>query len=109
MNRPRDGEVDFLLTMALDIHDKNLICGCGCGQYAADSHDEDADGHFEVADDTICAARAALDQFKSDNPDLEPGTLLRVVDTRITEAPVRTQHHTSGVRPTGAGSDDSLG
>jgi len=106
--KPRDPEIDYLLTMALDIHDKDLLCSCGCGFYRVDSHAEDADGWFEVADDAICFARAAVEVFQEDNPDLEPGTLIRVVDTRIAEAPVRTQRNTGGRRQVSV-DDDTLG
>lgn len=107
INVPRDAEVDFLLTMALDIHDKELLCSA-CGGYKKDCQDPDADGHFAVADDTVCYRTGAGQLFQKDNPDLEPGTLLRVVDTRITTAPVRTQHNTQGRKPQIA-ADETLG
>lgn len=98
INIPRDPEVDYLLTMALDIHDKELTCS-SCGGYVRDCQDPDADGDFEVDDSLICYRSAGLQYFQKDNPDLEPGTMLRVVDTRIAEAPVRTQTNTAGVKP----------
>lgn len=98
MNRPRDAETDFLLTMALDIHDKDLIC-TACGGYVRDCQSDDAEGHFEPDDSTICYRTAAREEFLKENPDLESGTLVRFVDTRIAPAPARTQHNTSGKRP----------
>lgn len=105
----RDTQADFLLTLALEVHDEDLLCNCGCGFYASDAHDDDNDGEFEVSDETICYARSALSQYQKDNPDVDPGTMLQVVDMRHSEqAPSRKQHNTSGkdqkVRP-----DDSLG
>lgn len=105
INLPRDAEVDYLLTMALDIHDKDLLCVCG--DYRDACQDDDADGAYLVADDAICYRSAAVEVFQKENSNLEPGTLIRVVDTRIAEAPVRTQHYTDGKQPDIA--DDSLG
>lgn len=79
------------MTMALDIHDKDLLCQCG--EYRDDC--STGDGWYEVADDLICFKQAALERFRKDNPDLEPGTQLYVVDTRREQAPSRTQHGTS--------------
>lgn len=107
MNRPRDGEVDFLLTMALDIHDKELTC-TSCGGYKRDCQSDDADGHFEPDDSTICYRTAAGEYFHKENPDLEPGTIVRLVDTRIAPAPARTQHNTKGGRDMPS-ADDTLG
>ena len=91
--------------MALDIHEKDLLCQCG--EYREDC--QAGEGWYEVADDQICYKQAALEQFRKDNDDLEPGTMLRVVDLRREQAPSRTQHNTNRAeqsRPLKA--DDSL-
>lgn len=91
IGQDRDAEIDFNLSMALDIHDKDLLCQCG--EYRADC--STGDGFYEVADDLICFKQAALEEFRKENNDLEPGTMLRVVDVRRDQAPSRTQHHTN--------------
>lgn len=83
----RNAELDFWLTMALDIHDKDLLCPCGCGYYRAEAHDPDYDGWFAVDDSTICQARAARELYeKEDGQDADPGTLIMIVDERVAEA-----------------------
>lgn len=110
MGAPRDDGLDFLLTMALEVHDQDLLCPCGCGEYRVDSHDPDADGWYEPDDSTICYARSAMSSFQKENPELDPGTLLRVVDVRREQAPSRKQHHTDGKREgPKVKQDDSLG
>lgn len=104
INVPRDPEVDFLLTMALDIHDKDLLCVCGA--YREDC--QSGEGWYEIDDSNICFKRAALEEFQKENTDLEPGTMPIVVDTRLTEAPERTQRHTAGKKPEPI-TDDTLG
>lgn len=89
--------------MALDIHDKDLLCQCG--EYREDC--QAGDGWYEVTDDQVCYKQAALEQFRKDNDDLEPGTMLRVVDLRREQAPSRAQHNTNSKRQTIK--DDSLG
>ena len=90
--------------MALDIHDKDLLCVCGA--YREDC--QSGEGWYEIDDSNICFKRAALEAFQKDNPDLEPGTLLRVVDLRREEAPERAQRHTAGKKPEPI-TDDTLG
>ena len=104
INVPRDPEADFLLTMALDIHDKDLLCSCG--DYREDC--QSGDGWYEPDDSRVCYKRAAFEQFQKENPDLEPGTMVVMVDTRTSTAPERTQRNTGGKQPT-AITDDTLG
>jgi len=104
INSPRDAEVDYLFTMGLDIHDKDLLCTCG--EYREDC--QDGDGWYEIADDQICYKQAALEEFRKDNDDLEPGTMLRAVDLRREQAPSRTQHGTNSRTRQQAKPDDSL-
>lgn len=94
-----------MLTMALDIHDKDLLCTCG--EYREDC--QTGDGWYEIDDSNICHKQAALEQFRKDNDDLEPGTMLRVVDLRREQAPSRTQHDTNSKNRQNATTDDSLG
>jgi len=106
IGQERDPEIDFLFTMALDIHDKELLCQCG--DYREDC--QTGDGWYEIADDQICYKQAALEEFRKDNDDLEPGTMLQVVDLRREQAPSRTQHHTKRTQSVpGWVEDDSLG
>lgn len=105
IGQERDAEIDFLLSLALDIHDNDLLCQCG--EYREDC--QSGEGWYEIADDQICYKQAALEQFRKDNDDLEPGTMLRVVDLRREQAPSRSQHNTRKAdqnRPLKA--DDSL-
>lgn len=100
MGMRRDPELDFLLTMALEIHDTELLCSCGCGQYVEDSRDDDADGYYEVDDSNICYARAAIVRYEKDAGDsAEPGTMLRVYDTRTGEKPAFRQYDPSRPKP----------
>jgi len=105
INVPRDAEVDYLLTMGLDIHDKELLCSCG--EYREDC--QNGDGWYEVDDSNICYKQAALEEFRKDNDDLEPGTMLRAVDLRREQAPSRTQHHTRKTDNKLLRNDDTLG
>lgn len=89
--------------MALDIHDNDLLCTCG--DYREDC--QSGDGWYEPDDSRVCYKRAAFEQFQKDNPDLEPGTMVVMVDTRTSTAPERTQRHT-GPRKTQAIQDDTL-
>lgn len=98
INAPRDAEVDFLLTMALDVHDNDLLCS-SCGDYVAVCQVDGADGAFAPDDSTICYRTAARESFAKESGELEPGTLVRFVDTRISKAPERTQYNTDRARP----------
>lgn len=112
MGMRRDPDLDFLLTMALDIHDNDLLCPCGCGFYSVDVHDPDSEDWFAVDDSTICAARAARESWdKEDGKDAEPGTLLAIVDERVGEARKRKLPPDRYTRPanTAALQDDALG
>lgn len=102
---PRDAEVDYLFTMALDIHDNELLCSCG--EYRDDC--QTGDGWYEIDDSQVCYKQAALDEFRKDNDDLEPGTMLRAVDTRRDTAPSRTQHGTNTKTRSSTVADDVLG
>ncbi len=51
--------------------------------------DDDADGWYEVDDSVVDYAEAALQRWEKDNPNAEPGTLPRVVDTRLEKLPPR--------------------
>lgn len=62
------------------------MCSCGCGQPAQTAHDPESDGYYEVDEDTVCYAGAALDTYRADlqrqKREQAPGQLLRVVDVR---------------------------
>lgn len=76
--------------LALSLYE-SMLCGCGCGQWAEDAHDPDTDGEWEVIDDDVCYAGAALDEWRSENAEsAEPGQLIRVELWRG-ERPVRYQ------------------
>jgi|SRR5690625_4578256 len=107
----RDADLDFLLTMALDIHDNDLLCSCGCGFYRVDAHDDDADGWFKPDDSTICYARAAIEQYQREEAnDAEAGTLITIVDERVTEARRRKLPADEYTRPAKQPiADESLG
>lgn len=90
MGAPRDPELDFVLAMAVDIHDTDLLCPA-CGGYAADCQG-DAEGEFVVDDNTICYASAARQSWEKEAGEhVEPGTLIRLVDLRREKAPSRNQ------------------
>lgn len=93
--------------MALDIHDKELVCP-SCGDYIDVCQVDDAESVFVPDDSTICYRTAARETFAKENTELEPGTLVRFVDTRITQAPVRTQHNTDQAA-TSNPTDETLG
>ena len=74
---PEWGETDFLLTQAYAIV-RSQRCGCGCGQYADESHDEATAGRWQVLVGT-CQARVALSEFESRHKDdLSSATLAGV-------------------------------
>ena len=56
---------------------------CPRGHYTDDTTDPSAEGWFEVDDNTICEACAALDRYQKDNENVPPapGALLYVRDT----------------------------
>lgn len=77
------GETSLLLSLARRRHDA-LMCRCGCGQWAPESHDPMTDGEWVVVDDeTVCYAGAALERWREDGDKPEPGALIRV--RRFTE------------------------
>jgi hypothetical protein len=61
------------------------------------------DGWFEVNDDVVDHAAAAMEDYRKNNKNIEPGTQLRIVNTKVDESE----------RPEGArrpiSSEDSLG
>lgn len=66
--------------MALHTLD-SLLCPCGCGQYADESHDPESDGWWQVDTETVCYAGAALAQWRKDKgpEQMDAGALVRVV------------------------------
>lgn len=66
--------------MALTLHEDSKCSGCG--HYADEAWDPDADGWYEADADLVCAACAARERHMKDEKNREPGQLLRVVDTR---------------------------
>lgn len=56
-----------------------------CGQPAARAFSADMDGEYEVDAGNVCQACAAIDRYRGDHPELEPGTVLRVVDIATRE------------------------
>jgi len=68
---------------------KGNLCGCGCGQWAPESHDPLTTGHYEIDDSTVCNAGAALQEWqKSDAEHAEPGTIpvvRKVADVSATD------------------------
>ena len=73
---------DRVLAAALQIHEDGL-CPCGCGWHRDLAWNPDMDGHFEVNDQVICYARAAMERWREDHKGgegVEPGTLPRVVN-----------------------------
>lgn len=77
--------------MALDIHDNELLCSCGCGFYAEESRSSFSDGRYEVDDSKICYARAALVRYERSGVEPEPGTMLRAFDAKVEPAPAHRQ------------------
>lgn len=74
------GETDFLLTQALELHDR-MLCPGGCGQYADEAHDDDNEGGYEVVT-VLCHACAAREEWHKDHSGDEkpgPGTQTAVV------------------------------
>jgi len=67
--------------MALTLHEESK-CG-GCGHYADEAWDPDADGFYEADDSLVCAACAARERHGKDEQHREPGQLLRVYDARV--------------------------
>lgn len=85
MGAKRDATLDYLLTQALEIHDNELLCECGCGFYRDFCQSEDAEGWIEIDDSTICHARAALEKgAKADGAPRHPGVLIKLVDAHAT-------------------------
>ena len=71
---PRDPEVDFLLTTALELYEEGL-CPGGCGQHMDEAHDEANQGRYERRTVTCqaCAANHPGDDHKP-----QPGELAYV-------------------------------
>ena len=75
-------EADALLLHARALH-KASLCPCGCGFPKADTLDPEAVGSVEIDDSTVCAVRAALDEWNAGQKDRTPGVLpLPVFDER---------------------------
>lgn len=68
------GETDRVLSLVLDTHE-NLLCPCGCGQWMPYAHDPDTDGAWEVDEGVVCYAGAALERWRKDNDQPEPGLM----------------------------------
>lgn len=66
--------------------------------------DSEMDGWYEVDDTMIDYSVAAIEEYKKSNRNIEPGTLLRVVNTRVDDE----DRPEAARRPTGKG-DESLG
>ena len=77
---PEWGETDVALALARRRHEQ-LICKCGCGQWAPLAWDPDTDGWWEMCTEPpeapICYAGAAVDEWRRDTkPDqIEPGVI----------------------------------
>lgn len=69
------------MSLALEIHEESKCSGCG--HYADEAWDPDADGHFEVDDSLVCAACAARERHTKDEKSREPGQMLRTYDARV--------------------------
>lgn len=68
-------EADALLLHAYSLH-KASLCPCGCGHPAESALDPLAAGSVEVDGTAVCAYRAALDEWRSnEGKDAEPGVL----------------------------------
>jgi len=65
-------EVDRLLMLALTIHDADK-CPCGCGGYADVTLE--VDGWHEAAAKR-CDARRAMEDYRKEHPNAEPGELV---------------------------------
>lgn len=106
----RDADLDFLLTMALDIHDKDLLCPCGCGFYAEDTLDPMGPA-FDVDDATICNARGAREEWEKEHgADTEPGTLIMLVNADEVEAKTQRLPGDKGLKPVDRTiTDDAMG
>ena len=88
MGYPRDPDLDFLLTMALELHDADL-CECGCGHYRDICQSDDMDGGYEVVDDeVVCHAKAAMDVYRREvgKREVEDGALVWVRPVSHAEA-----------------------
>ena len=62
------------MTQARRLHD-SLICPCGCAQWVPLAHDPDTDGAWEVDEGVVCYAGAALERWRKDNDQTEPGLM----------------------------------
>lgn len=59
------GETDYLLTQALDIHDRLHCPECGC--WMPESHDDQAADSFAVEVAATCHGCVALDQHRRES------------------------------------------
>lgn len=66
--------------------------------------DPEMDGWYEVDDETVDYAVAAIEDYKKNNKNIEPGTQLRVINTRVDDS----ERPAEARRPQPKG-DDSLG
>lgn len=70
---------------AYSLH-KASLCPCGCGHPADISLDPMAIDSVEVDDSTRCAYQAALEEWRAESKDVEPGVLpVAVLDEKSYE------------------------
>ena len=77
---PEWGSTDMLLSLVRRRHEA-MICPCGCGQWAPESHDALTDGEWEMAVDAsdaavVCYAKAAMDRFQKAQSDKKTATVV---------------------------------
>lgn len=68
------GETDCLLVMARAAL-RDQICRCGCGQYIDEAHNPASKYTVDVV---TCQAGAALERYRKEHPEPEPGQMVTV-------------------------------